>query len=68
MDKFILTLVIIGAINWGSIGIFGLDIVGALFGGQGAFISRVIFTVVGLAGLWAIRSCSFPARKLSRST
>ena len=54
MDKFILTLVIIGAINWGSIGIFGLDIVGALFVGQGAFISRVIFTVVGLAGLWAI--------------
>ena len=54
MDKFILTLVIIGAINWGSIGIFGLDIVGALFGGQGAFISRVIFTVVGLAGIWAI--------------
>lgn len=54
MDKFILTLVIIGAINWGSIGIFGLDIVGALFGGQGAFISRVIFAIVGLAGLWAL--------------
>lgn len=54
MDKFILTLVIIGAINWGSIGIFGLDIIGALLGGQGAFISRVIFALVGLAGLWAI--------------
>ncbi|MDO5783726.1 MAG: DUF378 domain-containing protein [Eubacteriales bacterium] len=54
MDKLILTLVIIGAINWGSIGIFGLDIVGALFGGQGAFISRVIYTLVGLAGLWAL--------------
>lgn len=54
MDKLILTLVIIGAINWGSIGIFGLDIVGALFGGQGAFISRVIYAIVGLAGLWAL--------------
>ena len=36
MDKFVLALVIIGALNWGCIGIFGLDIVGVLFGGQGA--------------------------------
>ncbi len=54
MDNISLILVIIGAINWGSIGIFGFDIVGALFGGQGAILSRIIFTVVGLAGLWAI--------------
>lgn len=54
MDLISLLLVIIGAINWGSIGIFGFDIVGALFGGQGSIISRVIFTLVGLAGLWAI--------------
>lgn len=54
MDFISLLLVIIGAINWGSIGIFGFDIVGALFGGQGSIISRIIFTLVGLAGLWAI--------------
>lgn len=54
MDNISLILVIIGALNWGSIGIFGFDIVGALFGGQGAILSRIIFTVVGLAGLWAI--------------
>ena len=54
MDFISLLLVIIGAINWGSIGIFGFDIVGALFGGQGSIISRVIFTLVGLAGLWCI--------------
>lgn len=54
MDKLILALVIIGAINWGCIGILGLDVVGALFGGQGSLISRIIFTVVGLAGIWAI--------------
>lgn len=54
MDRFILTLVIIGAINWGSIGIFGLDIVGALFGGQGSAIARIIYALVGVAGLWAI--------------
>ncbi|MCI6927083.1 DUF378 domain-containing protein [Butyricicoccus porcorum] len=54
MDKFVLTLVIIGAVNWGCIGLFGLDIVGALFGGQGAMISRIIYAVIGLAGLWAL--------------
>lgn len=54
MDNTALILVIIGALNWGSIGLFGVDLVGLLFGGQGSLISRIIFTVVGLAGLWAI--------------
>lgn len=54
MDTTALILVIIGALNWGAIGLFGIDLVGTLFGGQGALISRIIFTVVGLAGLWAI--------------
>lgn len=54
LDKISLVLLIIGGINWGSIGIFGFDIVGWIFGGQGAIISRIIFTVVGLAALWCI--------------
>ena len=54
IDYISLILVIIGALNWGSIGIFGFDIVGALFGGQGSVFARIIFTIVGLAGLWAI--------------
>lgn len=54
MDFIALLLVVIGALNWGSIGIFNFDIVGAIFGGQSAIISRIIFTLVGLAGLWAI--------------
>lgn len=54
MDNTALVLVIIGALNWGAIGLFGIDLVGLLFGGQGALLSRIIFTVVGLAGLWAI--------------
>ncbi|MBQ7875688.1 MAG: DUF378 domain-containing protein [Clostridia bacterium] len=54
MDTTALILVIIGAINWGAIGLFGVDLVGLIFGGQGSLISRIIFTVVGLAGLWAI--------------
>ena len=54
LDKLALILVIIGAVNWGSIGLFQFDIVGWIFGGQSAIISRIIFTLVGLAGLWAI--------------
>ena len=54
MDAVALILTIVGAINWGSIGIFGFDIVGSLFGGQLSVVSRIIFTIVGLAGLWAI--------------
>lgn len=54
IDNIALSLVIIGAINWGSIGIFQFDIVGALFGGQSSVFSRIIFTLVGLCGLWCI--------------
>ena len=54
MEKTALVLVIIGALNWGLIGLFGFDAVGALFGGQLTAMSRIIFTVVGIAGLWAV--------------
>ena len=54
MDRIALILVIIGALNWGSVGIFGFDIVAYICGGQLATVSRVIFTLVGLAGLWCV--------------
>ncbi len=54
MDNTALTLAIIGAINWGSIGLFGVDLVALLCGGQTAVLSRIIYTVVGIAGLWCI--------------
>ena len=54
MDKIAVTLAIIGGLNWGSIGIFGFDIVAALFGGSGSMLSRIIYTLVGLAALWCI--------------
>jgi uncharacterized membrane protein YuzA (DUF378 family) len=54
MNKIALILTIIGAINWGSIGIFGFDLVGYFFGGQASTISRIIFTLVGVAGIWCI--------------
>ena len=54
LDKLALLLVIVGAINWGSIGLFQFDIVGWLFGGQGSLISRIIFSLVARAGIWCI--------------
>lgn len=54
LDKLALALAVIGSINWGLVGIFRFDLVGWLFGGQTAVISRIIFTIVGLAGLWCI--------------
>ena len=54
IDKIALALLIIGGINWGSIGIFNFDIVGSLFGGQSSAISRTIFVIVGLCAVWCI--------------
>ncbi len=54
IDNISLVLVIIGALNWGSIGLFGFDFVAAIFGGQLSVMSRIIFTLVGIAGLWTI--------------
>ena len=54
MDTIALILSIIGCINWGLIGIFQFDLVAWLFGGQDAIISRIIYAVVGLAGLWCV--------------
>lgn len=54
IDKLALALSIVGALNWGSIGLFGFDCVAFLFGGQTGTVSRVIYTLVGLAGVWCI--------------
>ncbi|CAM3710419.1 DUF378 domain-containing protein [Alicyclobacillus pomorum] len=54
MSKTALVLVVIGAINWLLVGLFQFDLVASLFGGQAALVSRIIYTIVGLAGLYAI--------------
>lgn len=54
IDRIALILTIIGGINWGSIGLFKFDIVAWICGGQTATVSRVIYTLVGLAALWCI--------------
>lgn len=51
-DKTALAIAVIGALNWGAIGLFGLNLVTMLFGD--GMVSRVIFTLVGLAGLWCV--------------
>ena len=54
MDMLALILSIIGSINWGLVGIFKFDLVAWIFGGQTAIVSRIIYALVGLAGLWCI--------------
>ena len=54
ISKIALALTIIGALNWGSIGLFQFDLVGWICGGAGTLWARIIFTLVGLAGIWCI--------------
>lgn len=54
MNNTSLVITIIGAINWLLVGLFKFDLVAAIFGGQTSVISRIIYIIVGLAGLWCI--------------
>lgn len=63
VDWVSMVLLIIGGLNWGAVGLFGLDVIANLFG-EGTAISRVIYTLVGLAALYSI----YTASKMSRSS
>ena len=54
IDKVALILVIVGALNWGLIALFRFDLVAAIFGDM-TFLSRLVYGLVGLSGLWAIK-------------
>ena len=54
LDKIALAILIIGGINWGGVGLFQFDLVAWIFGGQGAIVSRIIYTLVALSALWCI--------------
>lgn len=54
MDTLALILVIIGALNWGMVGLFQFDLIASIFGGMSTVVSRIIYTIVGLAGIWGI--------------
>lgn len=68
LDRIALLLVVIGSLNWGLVGIFRFDFVSWLFGGESAVISRIIFTLVGLAGLWCVSLLFRPSLSESRDT
>lgn len=53
-DRLALIFVIIGGLNWASIGLFQFDVVAWMFGGQTAIISRIVYTVIGLFAIWCI--------------
>ena len=54
MDRIALLISIIGALNWGSIGLFRCEIVAWIFGGQEMLGSRIVYTIVALAGIWCV--------------
>lgn len=54
MDTIALILSIIGSINWGLVAVFQFDLVAWIFGGQDAILSRIIYGIICLAGLWCI--------------
>lgn len=54
LDRIALILVIVGALNWGSIGLFQFDLVAWIGGGMDGLLARIIYTVVAIAGVWCI--------------
>lgn len=54
LDRICLILVILGALNWGGVGLFQFDTVAWLFGGADSLIARIIYTVIALAGIWCV--------------
>lgn len=63
LDRIALALVIIGALNWGSIGLFSFDAVAWIGGSQTAIFSRIVYTIVALAGIWCISMLFRPAEE-----
>lgn len=54
LDRIALIITVIGALNWGSIGLFQFDLVAWIGGGMDGLVSRIIYTVVALAGIWCL--------------
>ena len=54
MDKLALSLLVVGGLNWGSVGLFGFDLVAFACGGSASLISRAVYTLVGLSAVWCV--------------
>jgi uncharacterized membrane protein YuzA (DUF378 family) len=63
LDKTALGLVIVGALNWLLVGLFKWDLVAAIFGGQTSMLSRIVYSLVGLAGLYCLKLLALPAQR-----
>ncbi|MCA1032728.1 DUF378 domain-containing protein [Bacillus timonensis] len=68
IQRIALVLTIIGAVNWGLIGFFQFDLVAAIFGGQDSALSRIIYGLVGIAGLINLGLLFKPSEELETST
>lgn len=66
LQRIALIFTVIGALNWGLIGFFQFDLVAAIFGGQGSLISRIIYSIVGIAGLINIALIFMPQEEMVR--
>lgn len=66
IQRIALVFTIIGAINWGLIGFFQFDLIAAIFGGQGAALSRIIYGIVGIAGLMNLGLLFKPSAEVAR--
>ena len=64
IDRIALILLIIGGLNWGSIGLFQFDIVAWICGGPSAIVSRIIYAIVGLAALWCVSLLFRPSNEV----
>ena len=67
MDRIALVLAVIGALNWGSVGLFQFDVVAFLCGGSSIVLARIIYTVVALAGVWCISLIFRPDEETQRT-
>lgn len=68
LDKLALALAIIGGVNWGSIGLFNVDLVALICGGSGTWLARIIYVVVCLAALWCLTLLFRPADVRTRQS
>lgn len=68
IKRILLALVIIGAINWGLIGLFQFDLVATLFDGQAAPLSRVVYTLVGISGVFCLGMLFAPMENVDNDT
>ncbi len=68
ISKLCLTLVIVGALNWLLVGLFQFDLVATIFGGQAAILSRIVYSLVGLAGIYCISLLFAPTRSTASTT